>query len=110
MPSPGVVNNPGGANGAQMFEHESSYGEVKRLQQSIQAAPIAPAPAVNAPRRAQRAAVNRSARTPAASSQTPADYQTQIAAQWAQLASLPGASPLLQEYAARAARQVNLGS
>lgn len=109
MPFTGTVNNPSGVNGAQMFEHESAYGEVKRMEQSVQAAPIAPAPAVSAPKRAQRSAVNRATQQ-ASAPQTPADYQAALAQEWIKLASLPGASPLIQEIAARAAQQVNLGS
>lgn len=110
MPFPGAVNNPGGANGTQMFEHESEYGAVKRLTQSVQQAPIAPTPAVNAPRRAQRAAVKRSQPSAPASPQaaTPEDYYAAQAQVWAAIASLPGASDLVKQYAARAAAQVNL--
>lgn len=107
MPAPGMANNPEGVNG--LYHREEPYGAIKRLQQSTQAAPIAPTPAVNAPRRAQRAAVNGRTRTAQAQGSTTApDYQTAIAQVWQQMASMPGASPLVQQYAVRAAQQVGL--
>ena len=102
MPVPGQPNNPGGVNG--LYEREAPYGAIKRLQQSIQAAPISPNPATNAPRKAQRAAVSGGNKSPA----PPQDYPTWVAQQWAGLASIPGASPLVQDLAARAAQQVTL--
>lgn len=94
MPAPGVPNNPAGVNG--LYQQEAPYGAIKRLQQMTSAAPVATPRAVNAPRRAQRRAVNPPAQ------QTPPPYEEELATVWTELASLPGASPLVQEYAMRA--------
>lgn len=108
MPNPGQANNPGGVNG--LYESEAPYGTIKRLEQSTKEVATPSAPALNAPRRAQKAAVNRPSQASQAPVQTPADYHELIAQEWARYAAMPGASPLVQEIVSRAARQVNLAS
>lgn len=59
MPSHGVVNNPDGVNSySGPGGEESSYGAVKRLVQSVRAAPIGKNPALNEPRRSKNRAVS----------------------------------------------------
>lgn len=94
MPRPGIANNVQGVNG--LYHREEPYGQIKRLQQMTSAAPVATPRAVNAPRRAQRRATNPPA------PQAPPPYEEELATVWMGLASLPGASPLVQEYALRA--------
>lgn len=106
MPNPGQANNPGGVNG--LYENEAPYGTIKRLEQTTKEVGTPSTPALSSPRRAQRAAVNRPKAT--ASSQAQGDYPQMLAQAWAEYAAMPGASPLIQEIAAVAARQVNLGS
>jgi len=101
-------NNPMGVNG--LYEREAPYGTIKRLEQTTKEVATPSSPAVSAPRRAQRAAVNRPKATAQTTPQTTEDYQTQVAQVLSYYASLPGASPLLREYAARQWQQVNLGS
>jgi hypothetical protein len=97
-----------GVNG--LYEREAPYGTIKRLEQTTKELGTPSTPAVNAPKRAQRAAVNRPSASVQQTAQTPEDYHAQVAEVFAYYASLPGASPLVQEYAARQWRQVNLGS
>lgn len=107
MPNPGQVNNGAGVNG--LYDPEAPYGTIKRLEQTVKATGTPSTPALSAPKRAQKAAVNQPAQA-AQPVQTPADYHAEVARAYAYYASLPGASPLVLEYAARAARQVNSGS
>ena len=108
MPHPGQVNNGAGVNG--LYDPEAPYGTIKRLEQTTKEVATPSTPAIQAPRRAQRAAVNGSSQESQSPAQTPAEYHSLIAQEWARYAATPGASPLVQEIAARAARQVNLGS
>lgn len=133
MPSRGVVNNPAGANGVQMFEHESAYGEIKRMKEMTQAAPLPANRAINTPRRSQRRAVGGQEdfagmveRVAARMGTTPEGLRQQLAARmgapqpasqpapvtggafyaaaWASLAALPGASERVREMAALASQ------
>jgi hypothetical protein len=116
--------NPTGRN--QIMRSEPGYGDIKKQTQLQREAPMsgAPTPAVNAPRRAQRKAV-RAAKTAQPPQPTvlerPDTFQPDTAPHvqellgdtssapppdvvqfWQDAAQLPGASPLVQEYAARA--------
>lgn len=93
-------NNPQGVNG--LYQQEAAYGTIKRLEQTTKEVSTPSTPAMNAPRRAQRAAVNGRSRTAQAQAPTPEDYQAAVAQVWASFASLPGASDLVKQYAARA--------
>lgn len=103
------TNNPQGVNGFDGFGRESAYGAVKRLTQATKAAPLAgdAAPALNAPRRAQRQAVRgraqqQAAPPPAPASPTEVPYPVALANEWAEIAQTPGVSELVLEYAGRA--------
>ena len=97
-------NNPSGENGLKNhggFGGETAYGAVKRLEESTKAAPLPTAPGVNAPKRAQRRAVK--GQQPQA---PPPDPVGQVAAAppppaavWAEVAQIPGISPLAVEWA-----------
>lgn len=94
-------NNPGGENGYLAYGQESAYGAQKRLEESTKAAPVAQ-PGVAAPKRAQRRAVNGKAQ--AAPQQPPVTQQLAQAPPtpenvWAEVASIPGISPLVLEWA-----------
>lgn len=94
-------NNPNGVNGYyDVGGQESAYGVQKRLEESTKAAPIPAAPGMSAPKRAQRRAVNGQAQQPA----PPVTEQLAAAppppsSVWAEVASIPGISPLVQEWA-----------
>lgn len=115
-PAPGVANNPSGANGTQSFDGfntETPYGQIKRVQQSTQVAPVA-TPAGNAPKRATRRAMRPRTAAPAPSVQPepapPAplpSYDARLATQLDAIAQIPGASPLVQEYAQAARGRLN---
>ena len=115
--------NPSGQN---QFMREPGYGQIKRLDENTKAAPMSGAPvaagAVNAPRRARRAA--ESGRTAGTASVSPSpetsgpfgsaepegpSYEEQVAEAWAELAADPSAGPIIKEYAAEAARLAGLG-
>lgn len=100
MPFPGQINNPGGVNG--LYESEAPYGAIKRRQQMTQAAPLPPNRAINTPRRAQRSATKLSQAI--AQQQAPAAEPLDPMQQWAAIAAIPGASPLVRDYALRASR------
>lgn len=103
--------NPGGIN--QLGSDRVPYGEAKRLKTLSDEAPMSGAPlvspAMNAPRQAQRSTQGRPAAAPVeqqpmvapAPEVSPQAFATQA---WQQIASIPGASPLVQQYAARAAQ------
>lgn len=107
MTYPGKNPNPAGSNGTE--EPGNAYGAIKRATEQVRSAPLAgSAGAVNTPRRAQRAA-----QRPTAGPQTPPPhpvdtqpvaYQPQLAQVWAELAAVPGASPLVQQMAEQAAQ------
>lgn len=101
--------NPGGENG--LFQHgtDTAYGAQRRIEQSTKAAPMAGGPAaasvLNTPRRSKKRAGRAAAPQPVvAAPPQPADITqgASIAQVWQQLASVPGASPLVVEYAQRA--------
>lgn len=118
------LNNPGGSNQMGSFQIQPAYGEVKRETELTREAPMSGAAvatdAVQAPRRAGlRAKMGRpapggvvarpggDAPPPGASSpQTatpPISPEAQAAQVWQAIAQTPGASPLVQQYAAQAA-------
>ena len=96
------------------------YGDVKKATELTRAAPVSGAPvsgrALNAPRASQRRAVRgapqpQSAPVAAPVPVVPASPQplVEVARLWMAAAELPDASPLVREYAARAAREAGLG-
>lgn len=98
--------------GANQFQREKPYGQVKKMTQLTKAAPMsgAPTPALTTPQRSQRRAINRGTHTTPRGQQAPvtvppppgpAPYQAQLASIWADIAAeIP--DPLVAEYAARA--------
>lgn len=112
MPQPGSPNNPGGTNSPVAFDQFTRtipYGE-KRVQGDLQRSiPIA-TPGLNLPREAGRRATRTPKQTVTTSVQTTAPLPASQEASpsspadvWAQIAATPGASPLVAEYAAKAA-------
>jgi hypothetical protein len=99
---PQIGNNRAGVNGYyDVGGQESAYGAQKRLEESTKAAPLPPAPGVNAPKRSQRRAVKGQPQPPAP---VPAEQQLLAAPPapqnvWAEVAGIPGISPLVQEWA-----------
>jgi hypothetical protein len=102
--------NPGGVNG--LGSDRVPYGQAKKMKELAGEAPMSGAPlatpALNAPRQAQRSTQSRPA---AGAVEQPAPLPTpEVSPQafasqaWQQIASIPGASPLVQQYAARAAQ------
>lgn len=102
--------NPGGIN--QLGSDRVPYGDAKRMKELASEAPMSGAPlatsAINAPRQAQRGSRTRPSAAPAeqpAQPPTPQVSPQAFASQaWQQIAAIPGASPLVQSYAARAAQ------
>lgn len=91
-------NNPGGANGTQMFDgfnEETPYGAVKRLTQLTQQSPVAQQ---SRPKKAGQARPEQQAQLPPPQ----VDPQMTPTAVWAEAALIPGISPLVQEWAAGA--------
>jgi hypothetical protein len=117
MPAVGVPNNPGGANGWDGFGTEEPYGQKTQDSRLQQGAPLAGAKLaagpIAAPRRAGRQ-TQRGTPIPAAapveaSAVVPppaVSPDAQLAQRWQAIAAVPGASPLVQEYAALAAQRV----
>lgn len=110
MPNPTGINAFGGP-----FEHEQPYGAIEKLKNQTALAPMAQSPsstaALNAPKRSQRRAARASrgstGTAPASPpvlppSQPQIPRESIIALFWSRLASEPGASDLVQEYARRA--------
>lgn len=111
--------NPSGAN---QLGAAPAYGQIKKQTQLAREAPMSGAPlaasATEAPRRASRQARRRSraAAGPvptnedlAAAAATPPvqpDYHAQLASVWQQVAAVPGASQLVNEYAQEAQRRM----
>lgn len=117
MPLPGTVNNPGGVNSFDQFGSEPPYGEATQQARLKGGAPLAgqavAAGPIGAAKQSQRRAVKgRPAPTPGAAptvappSMTPS-YPAMLASQWAAIASIPGASPLVQSYAQQAQAAVS---
>ena len=120
-------NNPFGAN---QFDKTPVHGDVKKLAQAQRSAPLSGAPvsALNAPRRNQRHATGqdrpegsgrrggavqalREAPVPSVSEVDPRLAQAEtLAAQWEAAAKLPGASPLVKQYAREAREAVGRGA
>ena len=105
-------NNPNGIN--QLGSDRVPYGDAKRMMELQSEAPMSGAPlagpAINAPRSVRRHPASAAAPTstaPVVPTQPPGPAQITpqaFAAQaWQQVAAIPGASPLVQQYAARAA-------
>lgn len=119
MPRVGVPNNAGGVNGWQGFGDEEPYGQATKDAELARGAPLAGAKLASgpiaAPKRAGRAAKRGSAPQPvpvAAPSPGPPPVvspDAQLAQRWQAIASIPGASPLVQEYAALAAQRMSGG-
>lgn len=94
-------NNPGGANGTQTFEGfnpETPYGAIKRLKQTTQAAPMARNPALGAPDRARkRKGQPQQPQVPVV--QQLAQAPPPPSSVWAEVAGIPGISPLVTQWA-----------
>lgn len=109
MPNPAGINAFGGP-----FEREQPYGAIEKLKNQTALAPMSQSPsstaALNAPKRSQRRAVRGRGSTGVAPASPPVMPPTQpqipresiIALFWSRLASEPGASDLVMEYARRA--------
>lgn len=105
MPPRGVVNNPSGVNSfSGPGGDETPYGAVKRLVQSVRAAPIGTNPAINEPRRSKKRAVSGQAQPePHPLNQPPPveqDPESLKAEFWQYLASLNQQDAIVQELAA----------
>jgi hypothetical protein len=104
---PVIGNNQNGVNGYyDVGGQESAYGAQKRLEESTKAAPMPPAPGVNAPKKSQRRATSGQAQQPAP---PPVSAEQQVLAAptppnavWAEVAGIPGISPIVQEWASGA--------
>lgn len=91
-----------------MGEKEPAYGAVARMKVLDRIAPVSSPSAVNAPKRAKRAAV-KGKTTQAAPEPMPtapsspqgqnASYDQSLAEFWQQAAATPGASPMVIQYA-----------
>jgi hypothetical protein len=105
-----LMPNPNGING--LGSDRVPYGQAKRMKELAGEAPMSGAPlanpAIDAPRQAQRQSARRPAAAPPEQPAPPPPPQVSpqaFAAQaWGQIAAIPGASPLVQSYAARAAQ------
>lgn len=103
MTYPGKNPNPAGTNGTE--GPGNAYGAIKRATEQVRSAPLAgSASAINTPRRAQRAAQKPAPQAPPPHpvDSQPMAYQPQLAQVWAELAAVPGASPLVQQMAEQA--------
>ena len=120
--------NPNGTNQFDRFASTAKHGDAKKLAQSQKLAPMSGAPvsALNAPTRAKRHAtgqdkpegVRRVPQPAGRSGQQPdlppvGDQPSEemvrlelLASQWEAVARLPGASPLLKQYAREAREAV----
>jgi hypothetical protein len=102
---PVIGNNQNGVNGYyDVGGQESAYGAQKRLEESTKAAPMPPAPGVNAPKKAQRKAVSGQTAPSEAPPAVPVEQQLAAAPPlpanvWAEVAAIPGISPLAAEWA-----------
>ncbi len=100
--------NPSGANSPTSYQPTETvpYGEKKRQGDLARTAPVAGQQQTNqflgTPRAATDAALANSPPVTAASQPQPQAPVNPMAQTWAQIAATPGASPLVQEYAARA--------
>lgn len=117
MPAQGVPNNPSGANNWQGFGTEEPYGQGTKNQQLKQGAPLAGAPVSSGPIAAPKRAGRKAKRgAPAAPQQAPPpvamqpaqapSYDARLAVYWQGIAAIPGASPLVKQYAAIAIQRL----
>ena len=105
--------NPGGGNQFGNYQIQAPYGDVKKQTELIREAPMSGAPtsgrALGAARSAQKQAIRGQQQPQAAPvgpppgpQAAPVSPQAFTLAAWQQISQIPGASPLVQEYAARA--------
>lgn len=111
MPLRGVVNNAAGVNvfSGPLGQKEPAYGAGERLKVLSALAPVGSPAALNAPKRAKRAAQSGRRAAPAAlapagapppaTTQNADTYQMSLAAFWGQVAADPNASDLVKKYA-----------
>lgn len=113
-----MPNNASGVNGFDGFGTEEPYGQATKDAQLAGGAPLAGAAVASRPiqaaKRAGRQAVRGASAQPVASAQ-PQDsaplppqepsYEARLAQMWQGIAAIPGASPLVQTYAALAAQR-----
>ena len=117
MPAVGVPNNPSGANSWEGFGTEEPYGQATHDAQLAQASPMAGAALASGPiQSAKRAGRQAQRGAPAASQASPEPLpaptpspEAQLAQYWQAIAAIPGASPLVQQYAVLAAQKVANG-
>lgn len=102
-----MANNPTGVNSFDRFAPEPAYGQISQADRLKKAYPVPGVP--DAGKQAQRRAVKggRGAQTQMAAPAIPAPQgqvppQQFAAMAWQEIASAPGASPLVKEIAARA--------
>lgn len=120
MPSPGVVNNPGGSNSYVSAQgREEPYGAIERRKVLTRMSPLEKNPALNEPRRAQKrgaskqppeqpvqdTAAKAAMQQEAQTRSLPEQPQDPVVQFWLELAAEPDASPLVRQYAAQAAGQ-----
>lgn|SRR5690348_8061650 len=101
------TSNPIAINGENQFAPEAQYGQVEQQAELLREAPISGAPTVPAaPTAAPRSGSSRgreaSPTPPISNAEVGAAYYSMLAETWRQLASLPGASPVVKAYAKRA--------
>jgi len=114
VPAVGVPNNPSGANNWQGMGTEEPYGQATHDAQLQRAAPVAGAALAAGPigaakragRKAQRGAPVAAQAPPVVAPAPEPSYGAQLAQYWQGIAAIPGASPLVQQYAALAAQKV----
>lgn len=119
MPRVGVPNNPSGANNWQGMGDEEPYGQKTKDATLARGAPLAgariAAGPIAAPKRSGRAAQRgtpvrppETASGPPVAPEAPLQMspEAQLAQRWQAIAAIPGASPLVQEYAALATRRL----
>ena len=99
--------NEGGGNQFGNYTLQPKYGDVAKQTQLLKEAPISGAPQaaqnLNAPRRAQRQAQRPKVQAaPPPPTPAPLPPQALNAITWGRIASLPGVSPLVQQYAQEA--------
>lgn len=100
------TNNPSGENGTGYFGGfggESAYGSVKRLTDTLKQAPLPPNRAISAPERARKSGGRRPQQERGRQG-PPVQQQLEQAppppsAVWAELAAIPGMTPLAAVYA-----------
>lgn len=110
-------NNPTGNNQigpGNTFERQRPYGAGVRMDNLTKSAPMSGAPIsatpLNTPQRSQRRAVRppQPRSGPAGVLGALPPVETEVASIFSEIASMPGAPPILQKYAERAAREAGL--